>query len=101
MGNYLMVLIALISPTSHHSISMASTSINDLLIINVNYFVMLANCNVMVQGLKNVLVLAASDMFQPVFLGHDKVVPPLSMSTDADMLEYVCNITTTPFYSYE
>ena len=76
MGNYLMALIALVLPTSHHSMGMASTSIDDLPIIDVNYFVTLANCNIVVQGLKNALILAASDVFWCMFL----CCAPLSMS---------------------
>ena len=53
----------------HGSISIALTSINDLPIIDINYFATSANHNIAVQGLKNVLALAASDTFWPMFLG--------------------------------
>ena len=94
-GNYLTVTVALVSPTSHGSVSIALTSIDDPPVIDVNYFATPADRNVTVQGLKNALVLVASDAFRPVFLGRDKVVPPPSVSTNADMLEYVRNVTTT------
>jgi choline dehydrogenase len=95
-GNYLTVLVALVSPTSMGSVTIRSTNINDPPVIDVNYLSTTDDQKVAIQGFKNAIAIAQSNAFKPVFLGRDKVVPPAaSVTTDGQILEYVRNTITT------
>ncbi|KAF8888750.1 hypothetical protein BD779DRAFT_1470039 [Infundibulicybe gibba] len=94
-GNYVTVLVALVSATSLGTVGISSTNINDPPIIDVNYFATKDDQQVAIQGLKNALAIAQSKSFKPIFLGRDKVVPPPNITTDAQILNYVRQVTTT------
>ncbi|KAF8888759.1 hypothetical protein BD779DRAFT_1522326 [Infundibulicybe gibba] len=98
-GNYVTVLCALVSPTSLGSVTISSTNINDPPVIDVNYLATATDQQVAVQGLKNAIAIAQSNAFQPIALGRDKVTPPTSVSTDAQMLDYVRNVMTTIWHA--
>jgi choline dehydrogenase len=98
-GNYLTVIVALVSPTSMGNVTIGSTNINDPPIIDTSYLSTTDDQKVAIQGLKNAFAVAQSTAFEPVFLGRDKVFPSASVSTDGQILDYVRKATTTVWHA--